>query len=196
MQTASRSVGGLHMNRARSQAGFDSDDDEDDADNMPPFEGVNQNIAKIGGVTLDRFLQSPTDVDDFDMPYHIRENQETSPTPPNLPPTELDPPVKVDGPLKMQCVAQLHHSCQRAFGKTDMLKFEFIEVDGPNSKYSMIAISLAILIRSLKLNVVFSLSHVRTEPGGRTKHLVYIHAKTRPSCKQLLSPSRWVQSIS
>jgi hypothetical protein len=110
-------------------------DSDDDNDTIPPFEMVSQNLAKIGSMTIERFLRSPTEIDDFDIPYHMGENRETSPTPPPaLPLTESKQPIKPDGPSKMQCVAQLHHTCQRVFGKTDMLKFEFIEVDGPNSE--------------------------------------------------------------
>jgi hypothetical protein len=120
-------------------------DSDDDSDTTPPFEAVSQNLTKIGALTIDRFLRSPPEIDDFDVLYHIHQNRETSPTPPPaLPPTEPKVPIKSDGTSKMQCVAQLHHTCQRVFGKTDMLKFEFIEVDGPNSEYCMTFVGFAI----------------------------------------------------
>lgn len=109
---------------------------DQDNDAIPPFEVVSQNLAKIGSLTIEQFLQSPTEIVDFDVPYHGQENQpETSPSPPlAIPPATPKQLTKAEGSSKMQCVAQLHHTCQRVFGKIDLLKFEFIEVDGPNSE--------------------------------------------------------------
>jgi hypothetical protein len=108
--------------------------DGDGGDEIPPFEAVSQNLAKLHLTTIDIVLQSPAEVEDFDIP-DIRENRETSPTPPPvLPPQESKQPIKLDGLSKMQCIAQLHHTCQRVFGKTGLLKFEFVEDNGPNSE--------------------------------------------------------------
>src|ERR1700729_127104 len=93
MQTAKRSVAG---NPARSPPFslteiktpsfalrvIQSGDSDDDNDNIPPFEAVSRNLIKIGALTIDDFLQSPTEIDDFDIPHHVHENRETSPTPP------------------------------------------------------------------------------------------------------------------
>jgi hypothetical protein len=125
-----------------------SSDSDEDNDNIPPFEAVSRNLIKIGALTIDDFLQSPTEIDDFDVPHHVHENRETSPTPPP-PPTESKQPIKSDSHSKMQCVAQLHHTCQRVFGKTDMLKFEFIEVDGPNSMYNnLLVLQSSLMVHS------------------------------------------------
>jgi hypothetical protein len=135
MQTARFSTGGRRDPSWWVTEDEDSDSD-DDTNTTPPFEIVSINLGKIGGVTIEHFLHSPTKIDDIDIPYHIREIRETSPTPPPpLPPSEAKQPIKSDGPSKMQCVAQLHNTCARIFGKTDMLKFEFIELDGPSSTY-------------------------------------------------------------
>lgn len=102
---------------------------------IPPFAVASQNLAKIGSLTIERFLQSPTEIQEFDVPYDAQENHlETSPTPPPtmLPTTKQL--TKADSPSKLHCVSQLLHTCQRVFGKTDLLKYEFIEVDGPNSE--------------------------------------------------------------
>jgi hypothetical protein len=108
---------------------------DQDNDAIPPFEVVSQNLAKIGSLTIEQFLQSPTEIVDFDVPYHVQENQpETSPSPPAIPPATPKQLTKAEGSSKMQSVAQLHHTCQRVFGKIDLLKFEFIEVDGPHSE--------------------------------------------------------------
>jgi len=125
------------------QIGQGSDID-DDNDARPVFEVFFQNLPKIGAMTIEQLLRSPSDIDDFDTPYHVQEIRDTSPTPPSpLSPTELKQPIKLDGPPKMECVAQLHHACQRAFRKTDMLKFEYIEEDGPNSECWLLYIILA-----------------------------------------------------
>lgn len=112
--------------------------DSSDDDTIPPFEAVSKNLVVIGALTIGRYLRAPVETDDFDIPHHIRDTREKSaPPPPTLPvPTSSEPKeVKSDAQSKMQCVAQLHHTCQRVFGKTDLLKFEFIEVDGPNSEF-------------------------------------------------------------
>lgn len=131
MQTAKRSIQGGLKNWVTG-----SEDGGNDTDAIPPFKMVSKNLGKIGGMTIEHFLHSPSKIDDIDIPYHIREIRETSPTPPPpLPPSEAKQPIKSDGPSRMQCVAQLHNTCVRIFGKTDMLKFESIEIDGPSSVY-------------------------------------------------------------
>lgn len=114
---------------------------EMDNDNLPPFEVVSRNLSKIGGLSIERFLQAPTDIDEFDLPYHIRDVKENSPTPPPPPaPPEIIPMdiseqgMKTGDAVKLQCVSQLHQACQRSFGKTDVLNYEFIELHGPNSE--------------------------------------------------------------
>lgn len=128
-----RSFGGNSKARSIPLTPFPLPADQDN-EALAPFEAVSRNLAKIGSLTIGHFLQSPADA--FDVPYHIQDNRlETSPTPPPaLSATISKQPIPADGPSKMKCVAQLHHACQRAFGKTDLLKFEFIEVDGPNSE--------------------------------------------------------------
>jgi hypothetical protein len=170
-QIARRSTGGPPANNAKFRAAFApriarGDDSDDDTDAIPPFEMVSKNLAKIGAMTIERFLRSPTEVDDFDIPYHIHENRETSPTPPPvLPVTEPKQPVKSDGPSKMQHVAQLHHTCQRVFGKTDILKFEFIEVDGPNSEFKMIFWLLQLIYDIVAKRCILTI----TRPNGERR---------------------------
>ena len=144
----------------------DDESDDDNIDNLPPFKAVSRNLIKNGTfMTIDDFLQSSSEIDVFDVPYHVRENRETSPTPPPaLPSIESKQPIKPDGHSKMQCVAQLHHTCQRVFGKTDMLKFEFIEVDGPNSVYCMAVVGFP-----SSLNLMFAAKRcilTITRPNG------------------------------
>lgn len=105
-----------------------------DTDETSPFHIVSQNFAKIGLLTIDQFLQAPADINDRDGPYNYHDR---TPTPPPAPKDKEDNNAKglaaVDG-NKVASITQLHQACQRTFGKTDILKYEFIEVDGPNSK--------------------------------------------------------------
>lgn len=108
-----------------------------DTDEPSPFDIVSQNFAKIGLLTLDQFLNAPADIDDCDRPYNYHDG---SPSPPPAPKSKEEDasskPIAADANAsnKMACITQLHQACQRAFGKTDALNYEFIEVDGPNSK--------------------------------------------------------------
>lgn len=142
MQTARRSIDPSK----RSSVGMDSGRDPPmpsplswpvDHDETPLFEVVSQNLASIGSLTIEQFLQSPLEIDKLDVPHNVQgKRPETSPAPLVVPPVTVTSKqsTKAGSPSRMQCIAQLHRTCQRVFGRTDILKFEFIEVDGPNSK--------------------------------------------------------------
>jgi hypothetical protein len=109
-------------------------------DSPRPFNLVNLNLQQIGCISIDRYLSSNSDADFEDIHYI-----EVKPVVANLPPSlpELLPPVgdlpnpadaSVAEPqssaIKMQNVARLHQACQRAFGGSEGLKFEYIQEGG------------------------------------------------------------------
>ena len=105
-----------------------------DAEDISPFHLVAQTFAKIGLLTFDQFLQAPADINDCGGSYHYCDR---TPTPPPALGDKVDSNVTglaVADDNKVACITRLHQACQRAFGRTDVLKYEFIEVHGPNSK--------------------------------------------------------------
>lgn len=107
-----------------------------------PFALVCKNFTKLGSLSVDQFLNAPSDDNVFDLSDDILEiaPRPVTPTPPpELPPSEPSASltnVTKDGnhASRMQIVARLHQTCQRTFGHPDGLKFEFLEEDGPKSR--------------------------------------------------------------
>ena len=105
-----------------------------DNEDMSPFHLVSQIFAKIGLLTIDQFLQAPADINDCGGWHHYYDR---TPTPPAAHKDKVDSNASglaVADANKVTCITQLHQACQRAFGRTDVLKYEFIEVDGPSGK--------------------------------------------------------------
>jgi len=112
-----------------------------------PFNLVSHNLQSIGSLPVDRFLFAPSDESDsLDVPYHIQDLGSHSLFPhlvPSPPPTvspELQDqksgnplPSQSNPAVRMRNVARLHQTCQRVFGRSDGLNFEFLEEDGANS---------------------------------------------------------------
>lgn len=103
-----------------------------DVDIIPPFKVVSQNLAKIGALTIEQFLKAPPEIDDFDVVNDTDEAKDVSPAPTN---SILDLVSNQQVQQNMdKSIGLLHQTCQRAFGTSEALKFEFIELDGPSSE--------------------------------------------------------------
>jgi hypothetical protein len=112
--------------------------DHDDSER--PFEMVSENLLEMGALSTDEYLHSSlADSRIHDTPELVLEMpQRPSPTPspePFAPVGDDHSNDPISPSSRMQTVARLHQTCQRAFGSTDALKFEFLEENGANSKY-------------------------------------------------------------
>jgi len=111
-----------------------------DNDSATPFELVSKNLRAIGLLSIDDFLRlSPND---DKINYEPELDLDTPPRRTSTHTPEPSPAVESTGALttemviptmRMQTVARLHQACQRVFGSTDPLDFEFIEENGPDS---------------------------------------------------------------
>lgn len=102
-----------------------------------PFNLVNTNLQQMGCISLDRFLSSSSDADFEDIHYIEVKPATVTQTP--LPLPQISIPIEQpsdassepqSSAVKMQNVARLHQACQRAFGGSEGLKFDYIQENG------------------------------------------------------------------
>ncbi|TDL16313.1 hypothetical protein BD410DRAFT_844517 [Rickenella mellea] len=109
-----------------------------------PFAMVTQNLLNLGALSLERFVETPkADLEGFDLPF-LAPHLDLTPTASALPNNEESSVVvkeEAHSSSTMQHVAQLHQTCQQAFGNSEALKFEFIEELGPNRKQCILTIN-------------------------------------------------------
>ncbi|KII84788.1 hypothetical protein PLICRDRAFT_179128 [Plicaturopsis crispa FD-325 SS-3] len=132
-----------------------------DAD-LRPFAEVSQNLEGLGCTSVERFLTSPTD-DPDEYYVALARDIASAPSPPPMPlePPELKSDTKpipaTNTGTRMQKVARIHQTCQRVFGSTDALKYEFLEENGASSKQCILTITRPNgLTRSYATQPVFS----------------------------------------
>lgn len=107
-----------------------------------PFQRVCHNLKRFT-VSLDRYLQAPSDDTLWDESWSERPDG-LIPSSEFLP--KEYPPVdehrsganEDDGsaPPRIKAIIQLHQACERIFGNTDPLRFEYLEENGNNSRSS------------------------------------------------------------
>ncbi|KAH7922432.1 hypothetical protein BV22DRAFT_1131453 [Leucogyrophana mollusca] len=102
------------------------------------FDLVSQNLANLGSLSLNAYLQTPT-------PYDSKELHQTVPPPTPLaeplPPVPITP-SKPTETVSVNAVTRLHQACQRVCGSIEPLQFNFMEDDGPSSKQCVLTITL------------------------------------------------------
>lgn len=122
------------------------------------FEAMSQSLNLIGALTIEQYLHASTELNELEVPFYLRESRETPPEAfmvyqpqgVSLKGKDAQPKTKVENKTKKQlkananpeteakakanaqCIVQLHQTCQKVFGKTDPLKFEFNDIEGPS----------------------------------------------------------------
>ncbi|EGN97416.1 hypothetical protein SERLA73DRAFT_75102 [Serpula lacrymans var. lacrymans S7.3] len=107
------------------------------------FQAVSRNLANMGAISLDEYLNSHTQYDNFGSSQIIEFIEPPSaPSPPPLL-SHLSTPSssKVADTMNIHAVTQLHQACQRAFGKIEALSFDFIEENGPHTKQCILTVT-------------------------------------------------------
>lgn len=127
-------------------------------ENATPFEAMTQSLSLIGAMTVEHYLHASVELNELDVPYYLRETRETPTIPAvvsqpkgvNLKGEDaqsktkteiktkkqlkvtINPETEATAKANAQCIVQLHQTCQKVFGKTDPLKFEFNDLEGPS----------------------------------------------------------------
>ncbi|KIJ67229.1 hypothetical protein HYDPIDRAFT_107958 [Hydnomerulius pinastri MD-312] len=109
------------------------------------FDAVSRNLLNIGGLSLDEYLYgsiSGSTKSSFNTATRAVERP-LSPLPVTSLPEVLPSTgtAKATETVNVNAVTRLHQTCQRVFGNTDALKFEFIEENGPKSKQCILSIT-------------------------------------------------------
>ncbi|KAI6001819.1 hypothetical protein EDD15DRAFT_2227665 [Pisolithus albus] len=89
-------------------------------------DAVFQELTELGAVSLHRYLQGDTDV------YSGMPSTTNLPSYPSTTPSINYP--------RHDAVSRLNATCQRVFGNTDPLRYEFVEENGPKSKQCILTI--------------------------------------------------------
>ncbi|KAH7886679.1 hypothetical protein F5I97DRAFT_1025287 [Phlebopus sp. FC_14] len=100
------------------------------------FDAVTRNLLDIGCISVQEYLYGspkPVPVTTFSAAGLAL----SPPVPDMLPSTSAAKPTET---VNVNAVSQLHQTCQRVFGSTDALKFEFVEEKGPRSKQCILTI--------------------------------------------------------
>ncbi|KAF8840465.1 hypothetical protein BDN67DRAFT_644579 [Paxillus ammoniavirescens] len=103
------------------------------------FDIVSRNLADLGGLSLDEYLYGDTN-SSFAPPTHVPQRA-ASPPPISLPEVSPPAPAKATETVNVNAVTRLHQTCQRVFGNTNALEFEFIEQNGPRNKQCILTIT-------------------------------------------------------
>ncbi|KIK81641.1 hypothetical protein PAXRUDRAFT_832706 [Paxillus rubicundulus Ve08.2h10] len=103
------------------------------------FDIVSRNLADLGGLSLDEYLYGDTN-SSFTPAPHVHQRA-ILPPPLSLPEISPPPPAKATETVNVNAVTRLHQTCQRVFGNTDALEFEFIEQNGPRNKQCILTIT-------------------------------------------------------
>lgn len=90
-------------------------------------DAVFQKLTELGAISLHQYLQGDTNIDSFGMSSTTNLPSYPSTTPPTKYP-------------RHDAVSRLNATCQRVFGNTDPLRYEFVEENGPKSKQCILTI--------------------------------------------------------
>ncbi|KZP16311.1 hypothetical protein FIBSPDRAFT_1047558 [Athelia psychrophila] len=136
-------------------------------ENATSFEAMSQSLSLIGALTIEHYLHASVELNELDVPYYLRETHETPPAvavvsqPQGISlkgedaqsktktenktrkqlKANTNPETEAKAKANAQCIVQLHQTCQKVFGKTDPLKFEFNDLEGPSSKRCTLTIT-------------------------------------------------------
>lgn len=90
------------------------------------YDVVSQNMARIGAISMQQYLYGDS----------IPGPNTNAPSPPPVPvPSPVAPAstARLTESTHLSAIARLNQACQRAFGTTDVLRYEFIEENGQKS---------------------------------------------------------------
>ncbi|KIM64482.1 hypothetical protein SCLCIDRAFT_115071 [Scleroderma citrinum Foug A] len=98
------------------------------------YDVVSQNMARIGAISMQQYLYGDS----------IPGPNTNAPSPPPVPvPSPVAPAstARLTESTHLSAIARLNQACQRAFGTTDVLRYEFIEENGQKSKQCILTIT-------------------------------------------------------
>jgi hypothetical protein len=140
-----------------------------------PFNLVSQNLQELGALSINRYLSASRADLLAPSSSHAQPSPETSSTSPLTKPHALPAPFRhVKQPdaapssagSRMQHVARLYQTCQCAFGGVQVLKFDFVEENGPKCKVqSSVNMNAGVHSRLLAKQCILTI----TRPNGSVR---------------------------
>uniref|UniRef100_A0A8H7XQW5 Uncharacterized protein n=1 Tax=Psilocybe cubensis TaxID=181762 RepID=A0A8H7XQW5_PSICU len=102
-----------------------------------PFDVINDELAAMGGLSVEAFLNNVTSAV-FDVNFHLqlpdlpspeKESQKASKTDD---PEESKSPTAANGRSNRNPITLLRHACENTFGSSEAVKYEYVETDPQN----------------------------------------------------------------
>jgi len=90
------------------------------------YDVVSQNMARIGAISMQQYLYG----DSIPGPNTNTPSPSPVPVPSSVAPASTTRPAES---THLNAIARLNQACQRVFGNTDVLRYEFIEENGQKS---------------------------------------------------------------